>query len=147
MINKNNVPIQKDRDIDHDEMAVYCGFFVQPFVRESDLYGPTFRLNYQDIAFEGVSRTFVTTFAYLLQAFSNDMLESRSYPVNECLVLTPVLIDDQLAVRCTIRYHQNERSREELEEEVFLDKAEAFVVGENLMYAMEHGRTFTLRAS
>lgn len=147
MINKNHVPIKKNRGIDHDELMVYCGFSVVPFVKESDLFGSTLQLSYKSITFEDVSRTFVTTFAHLLLAYSKSLLEIRKYSVNESLTLKPVQVDDHPALRCVIRYYENEHAREIKEEEVFLDRAEAFTVSKNIIYALNLGKTLTIRAS
>lgn len=146
MIDKYYEAVKTSRNYSADVFSLGSKFTINTEMGYHELLGPNFNFYYDDIAFQNVSRDYVSTFANLLEAFINDFFYSdKKYCVNENLILNLVTVDDKPALLCTISYLPEERSTDRLQEEVFLDKTESFNIVQNIKYALTLSKTYTLR--
>jgi len=147
MIDKYYKAVKTSRNYSTDVFTLGSKFTINPQMEYHELLGSNFSFYYDDIAFHNVSRDYVSTFANLLEAFVNDFFDpERKYCVNECLILNLVIVDDKPALLCTISYLLEERSTDRLQEEIFLDKTDAFNIVQNIKYALTLSKTYTLRS-
>jgi len=147
MIDKYYKAVKTSRRYSQDMFSLGSKFTINPEMRYHEEFGPNFNFSYDNIAFDNVSRDYVSTFANLLEAFINDFFDpDKKYCVNENLILNLVTVDDKPALLCTISYLPEERSTDRLQEEVFLDKTEAFNIVQNIKYILTLSKTYTLRS-
>jgi len=147
MIDKYYKAVKTSRSYSADVFSLGSKFTIHPEIGYHELLGPNFNFYYDDIAFHNVSRDYVSTFSNLLEAFVNDFFDpGKKYCVNEYLILNSITVDDKPALLCTISYLLEERSTDRLQEEVFLDRTEAFNIAQNIKYALTLSKTYTLRS-
>lgn len=147
MIDKYYEAVKTSRNYSADVFSLGSKFTINPEMEYHELLGSNFDFYYDDIAFHNVSRDYVSTFSNLLEAFINDFFDpGRKYCVNEYLVLNTVTVDDRPALLCTISYLPEERSKDRLQKEIFLDRTEAFNIAQNIKYALTLSKTYTLRS-
>ena len=147
MIDKYYEAVKTSRDYSPDVLSLGNKFSINPEIEYHELRGFNVNFYYDDIAFYNVSRDYISTFANLLEAFANDFFDpEKKYFVNQCLMLNLVTVDDKPALLCTISYLPEERSKNRLQEEIFLDKTEAFNIAQNIKYALTLSKTYTLRS-
>ena len=147
MIDKYYKAVKTSRNYSADVFSLGSKFSINPQMEYHELLGSNFNFYYDDIAFHNVSRDYISTFANLLEAFVNDFFDpARKYCVNECLILNLVTVDDKSALLCTISYLMEARSKDILQEEIFLDKTEAFNIVQNIKHALTLSKIYTLRS-
>jgi len=147
MIDKYYKAVKTSRNYSADVFSLGSKFTINTEMGYHELLGSNFNFHYDDIAFNEVSRDYISTFSNLLEAFVNDFFDpDKKYCVNENLILNLVTVDDKPALLCTISYLTEERSTDKLEEEVFLDRTEAFNIVQNIKYALTLSKTYTLRS-